>query len=96
MLTREEVRKIVDSEANFSQKWDLERPLGSMADADKPVETWLAYMLVYIQKALQEATVGYDKTAALNNLRCVLNLGETCAQHHGLPSRSKDDTTDIY
>lgn len=95
-LTREEVRTIVDGEAAFSEKWDRERPEGSIADADKPIEVWLAWMQVYLQEALRATVIGYDKTAALNNLRCVLNLGEACAQHHGLPRRTEDDKKDIY
>jgi 3-oxoacyl-(acyl-carrier-protein) synthase len=95
-LTREEVRKIVDEEAKFSEKWDRERPDGSPGDADKSVETWLAWMQVYLQEAMKAATLGYDKTAALHNLRCVLNLGEACATYHGLPRREEGDTTDLY
>jgi hypothetical protein len=95
-LTREQVREIVDGEASFSEKWDRERPPGSLADADKPVEVWLAWILVYTQEALKAATLRYDKTAALNNLRCILDLGETCAQYQGLPGRAEDDETDIY
>ncbi len=95
-LTRQEVREIVDEEARFSEKWDRERPPESLADADKPVEVWLGWMLVYLQEAMKATVLGYDKTATLNNLRCVLNLGEMCAQYHGLPRRTEDDKKDIY
>lgn len=95
-LTREEVRAIISKEARFSEKWDRERPEGSIADADKPVEVWLAWIHVYVQEALKNCALGYDKTAALQNLRCILNLAEACAMHHGLPERAEDDTRDIY
>jgi hypothetical protein len=95
-LTRQEVRAIVDEEAVFSEKWDRERPEGSIADADKPVEVWLGWMQVYLQEAMKATVLGYDKTAALNNLRCVLNLGEACAQYHGLPRRAESDKKDLY
>ncbi len=95
-LTRQEIRTIVDEEARFAEKWDNERPAGSLADADKPIEVWLAWMEVYLRKAMDATVIGYDKIAALHNLRCVLNLGETCAQHHGLPRREPGDTKDTY
>ena len=95
-LTRQEVRASVDTEAKFSSKWDENRPADDPGDAAKSVETWLAYIHVYLEAALKAATVGYDKTAALQNLRCILNLGEACAQHHGLPPRAEGDSTDIY
>lgn len=95
-LTRQEVREIVDEEARFSEKWDRERPPGSLADADKPFEVWAGWMIVYLQEAMKAATLSYDKTAALNNLRCVLNLGEACAQYHGLPRRAEGDKRDVY
>ena len=95
-LTREEVRRIVDEEARFSEKWDRERPPGTLADADKPVEVWFCWMDTYLQEAKKAVVLGYDKTAALNNLRCILNLAEACAQHHGLPRRVEDDKKDIY
>ena len=95
-LTREEVRAVVDTEARFAQKWDHDRPLGSMADADKPIEVWLGWMQVYIQESMRALVLGGGEAIALNNLRCVLNLGETCAQYHGLPKRVEGDRTDLY
>ena len=96
-LSREEVRRMVDTEELFSRKWDKSRRKGSNeVDANKSVETWLAWMQVYLQAALKAATLSDDKTVALHNLRCVLNLGEACAQYHGLPPRPEDDDTNIY
>lgn len=94
-LSRYQVRAIVDEEARFSEKWDRERPEGSLADADKPVEFWLYWINIYQQKA-GEALARNDEKAALHNLRCILNLAEACAMHHGLPRRDESDSRDIY
>lgn len=95
-LTRQEVRDIVDGEACFAQKWDRERPLGSTADADKQIEVWLGWMIVYLQESMKALVLGNGEAAALHNLRCILNLGETSAQYHGLPKRTQDDKKDLY
>ncbi|HVM73410.1 MAG TPA: hypothetical protein VMU13_00830 [Candidatus Paceibacterota bacterium] len=93
-LTLEKVRTIIDGETAFAQKWDDNRPEGSLADAQKPVEYWLYMMETYLMAARNSMVLNYDKTVALANLRCVLSLGEKCAMFHGLPAR--EDEKDIY
>jgi hypothetical protein len=94
-LTRQEIRAIVDGEAQFSEKWDRERANYTLPDAQKPIGEWLTYMDVYLHAAKKAATLA-DTTMALNNLRCLINLGEACAQNHGLPARAEGDNTDLY
>jgi hypothetical protein len=94
-LTRDGVRSAVDTEAKFSEKWEANRRPGSLPDADKPVGEWLTYMRVYMAAA-EEAVTRDDQFAALSNLRCLLNLGETCAMHRGMPERHLGDERDIY
>ena len=65
----------------------------SVADKDKPVEVWLCWMQQYLDDARKAATAGYDKTKALDRLRCILNLGVNCAMYHGLPERNADQPT---
>jgi hypothetical protein len=88
-LTREEVFAVVSGEMDYAKKWDTDRSQcpDSLADKDKPVEVWLLWMEEYLAKARAAATTGYDKTQALEFLRCALSLGMNCAAYHGLPER---------
>ena len=94
-LTRADVRTIVDGEERFSRKWDDSRPDYQLADSQKPIGEWLTYMRVYLTAAEKAVTLAH-RDAALHNLRCLLNLSEACAQHHGLPPRPDGDNTDLY
>ncbi|MGB7958073.1 MAG: hypothetical protein WCF77_04535 [Minisyncoccia bacterium] len=94
-LTRNEVRAIVDGEVKFSEKWERERPNYLVPDAQKPIGEWLTYMDVYLE-AVKKAVTLANPIAALSNVRCLLNLAETCAMHNGLPRRDDGDKTDIY
>lgn len=94
-LFRDGVRSVVDTEAKFSEKWEANRRPGSLSDADKPIGEWLTYMRVYLAAA-DAAVTRADEFAALSNLRCLLNLGETCAMYRGMPERAPGDERDIY
>jgi hypothetical protein len=94
-LTRNEVRTVVDGEARYSEKKERERPNYLIPDAQKQVGEWLERMDVCLKAAEKAAVLG-KPTAALSNVRCLLNLAETCAMYHGLPRREDGDVTDVY
>lgn len=89
-LTNQEVFEIVEEEQSFAKQWDIGRSKfpESVADAEKPLEVWLLWMEQYLADARKAATASYDKTRALDRLRCVLSLGLNAAVYHGLPRRN--------
>ena len=90
-LSRNEVYEIIDEESEYAKKWDIERSNypESVKDSEKPLEVWLLWMEEYLAAARKAATSSYDKSQALDELRCVLSLGINAATYHGLPRRKK-------
>lgn len=95
-LSANDVFLIVKDEMEYAKKWDIGRSVfpESHADKDKNLETWLLWMQRYLNKACDEATGNYDKTKALDRLRCVLSLGFNAAMYHGLPEREHPDDSE--
>ena len=94
-LTRAEVRRRVDTEEVFSRKWEENRPNYQLPDSGKSIAEWLTFMDVYLQAAKKAVTLA-KPDVALQNIRCLINLGEACAQHHEMPPRAEGDDTDLY
>ena len=89
----EKVFELIKEEVGYAQYWDKNRLIDERAgtfDKDKDVETWLAWMLVDIQKALQHAYTSTDKTKALVQVRKIAGLAVSCMMHNETPARGQD------
>ena len=85
-LERRTVYEVIDGEREYQKRvWG--KGQDDISEFDKPVESFLLYMRVYLNKAMSHIATENGCRGALHELRKVLALGVACAEQHGLPER---------
>jgi hypothetical protein len=87
-LTREQVFRRINKEREYQiQRWGVETGLG-MHEIQKDTESYILYMLRFLNQAMEKISTQPDNKEALEEIRKVTALGVVCLEQNGCPKRS--------
>lgn len=88
-MERNDVYKAIDSERDYQEaKWG-----GKSNDEGKTVESFMVYMMHYLNLSYAAVSTMSGHDEALEQLRKVVGIGVACFERHGVPFRQPSDVS---